>query len=65
MIDASRFISHSIVAAFAAAIGVARAEDPAAQFEREVRPILEENCFKCHGPDKQKGRLRLDPEDSR
>src|SRR3954447_11486522 len=29
-------------------------------FETEVRPLLAENCFKCHGPDKQKGGLRLD-----
>ena len=36
------------------------AEDPVAQFEREVRPILEERCVECHGPDKQKGGLRLD-----
>jgi hypothetical protein len=25
-----------------------------------VRPTLVENCFKCHGPDKQKAHLRLD-----
>ncbi|HEY3897207.1 MAG TPA: PSD1 and planctomycete cytochrome C domain-containing protein [Chthoniobacter sp.] len=30
------------------------------QFEKQVRPVLEESCFKCHGPDKQKGGLRLD-----
>jgi hypothetical protein len=29
-------------------------------FEAKVRPILAENCFKCHGPAKQKGGLRLD-----
>jgi mono/diheme cytochrome c family protein len=34
--------------------------DLTAQFEKEVRPVLEESCFKCHGPDKQKGGLRLD-----
>jgi hypothetical protein len=65
MIDVPRFIfSQPIVAALAVTIGlacgVARGEDPVAQFEREVRPILEENCFKCHGPEKQKGGLRLD-----
>ena len=29
-------------------------------FEMKVRPILAENCFKCHGASKQKGGLRLD-----
>ena len=31
-------------------------------FNREIRPILAENCFHCHGPDKKsrKGGLRLD-----
>ena len=29
-------------------------------FNREVRPILSENCFSCHGLDEQKSGLRLD-----
>ncbi|MEO6809294.1 MAG: PSD1 and planctomycete cytochrome C domain-containing protein, partial [Isosphaeraceae bacterium] len=29
-------------------------------FETEVRPLLAENCLKCHGPKKQRGGLRLD-----
>ncbi|MCG3195756.1 MAG: hypothetical protein GHCLOJNM_00223 [bacterium] len=29
-------------------------------FEKRVRPVLADNCFQCHGPEKQKGGLRLD-----
>jgi len=29
-------------------------------FEKSVRPILVEHCLKCHGPEQQKGGLRLD-----
>lgn len=29
-------------------------------FKKEVLPVLREHCFGCHGPEKQKGKLRLD-----
>ena len=29
-------------------------------FEQRIRPLLIENCIGCHGPEKQKGGLRLD-----
>ena len=29
-------------------------------YEKDVLPILEAHCVKCHGPDKQKGKLRFD-----
>ena len=32
----------------------------AMDFVRDVRPILEEHCFDCHGVEKQKSGLRLD-----
>jgi mono/diheme cytochrome c family protein len=46
----------------------AHAAEPATQpsaeavrfFEARVRPVLVDNCFKCHGDKKQRGGLRLD-----
>ena len=29
-------------------------------FARDIQPLLAEHCVKCHGPEKQKGGLRLD-----
>ena len=30
------------------------------QFDRDVRPILTDNCLRCHGPEKSKSGFRLD-----
>ncbi len=39
---------------------VALPEEHVKFFESKVRPLLFEHCWGCHGPDKQKGDLRLD-----
>ena len=39
-------------------VALGRADGP--DFVREVRPILETHCYRCHGADKQKSGYRLD-----
>ena len=55
--------------AFLALVASALAESSASEsagkkleFNRDIRPILSENCYACHGPDKnsRKGKFRLD-----
>jgi mono/diheme cytochrome c family protein len=38
----------------------AAAEQTKVDFGRDIQPIFIKRCFECHGPDKQKGGLRLD-----
>ncbi|MBT5705028.1 MAG: DUF1587 domain-containing protein, partial [Verrucomicrobia bacterium] len=61
---AERFGLRGTVNLFLAALcSLAIGENPQAatpDFESSVRPILEQHCFKCHGVEKQKGKIRLD-----
>src|SRR5689334_19181143 len=63
----TRWLCVSAVAAYGLILSGTAADDPAARekaqiFETRVKPILAENCFKCHShtADKIKGGLVLD-----
>jgi hypothetical protein len=55
----NRYALPLAVVALSLAPAAARAQDTR-HFETRVRPLLAEKCFKCHGPDRQRGDLRLD-----
>jgi mono/diheme cytochrome c family protein len=54
-----RAIFVASLALLASASGQEAARD-AVDFVTQIQPILSQNCHKCHGPDHQKGGLRLD-----
>ncbi len=57
-----RRVAPSIVLAALIAVPHAARAGDAVEFNRDIRPILAENCYLCHGPDRshRKGGLRLD-----
>lgn len=62
----TRFFPLTILLLLGAAVG--NAAEPSVgriSFNRDIRPILSDNCFHCHGPDpgQRKGELRLDVRD--
>ncbi len=53
---------HTIVSRliFTILVTAATSESVAADYLREIKPLLEEKCFACHGSLQQRGSLRLD-----
>ncbi|MBM3877409.1 MAG: DUF1553 domain-containing protein [Verrucomicrobia bacterium] len=58
----NRFLPFAATASMLCASAHAAASSQKVDFNRDIRPILSDTCFKCHGPDPKhvKGGLRLD-----
>ncbi|MBI1375697.1 MAG: DUF1549 domain-containing protein [Phycisphaera sp.] len=50
-------VAVTVVGGLSGAFG---AEPTEVSYTRDIAPLLSEHCYKCHGPEKQKGGLRLD-----
>src|SRR5436190_2437261 len=49
-----------VVAGIALAVNWSASGAEKVDFVKEIQPILQQSCVKCHGAEKQKGKLRLD-----
>jgi mono/diheme cytochrome c family protein len=64
-------VPPSILAVLVSGSAALAAVDPAKlppsagafDFDKDIRPLLEQHCVGCHGAEKQKGKFRLDARD--
>ena len=53
-----------ILSVIGADIDISKLPAPSAKkdltYAKDIKPLFEKSCFKCHGSEKQKGKLRLD-----
>ena len=57
----------AVGAAMPVALDASKLPPPASgemDFDRDIKPIFETTCFRCHGPEKPKSKFRLDHRDS-
>lgn len=54
------YVASALPSAEPPAAGNGAAPLSAVDFQRDIEPIFQKHCVKCHGPEKQKGKLRLD-----
>ena len=55
-----RHVGSAILTGLVVATTATAADESAIRFDRDIRPILAENCYACHGPGTQEAGLRLD-----
>src|SRR3954471_12026402 len=52
-----------VISSLAAEVDISKLPPPAARevdFSKEIRPLFENTCLKCHNPEQAKGKLLLD-----
>src|SRR5262249_54785289 len=58
--ERNRHIVATLTALVLLLASLAAAPPPGVEYTRDVQPILTRSCLSCHGPQKQRGGLRLD-----